>query len=95
MVAVPGMLLIAGKKLKEACSARALPAQFTCHCYLPQSIWLAQRKQLQLLSLFLYYYSLSHFDRPSTGAEIGRFDCFVFLFLAFVCRAFCFSFWGQ
>ena len=26
------------------------------------------------------------------GAELGRFERFVFLFLAFVCKAFCFSF---
>ena len=32
MVAAPGMLLNAGKKLKEeACAARAVPARFTCH----------------------------------------------------------------
>ena len=29
------MLLNAGKKLKEACAARAVPARFTCHCCLP------------------------------------------------------------
>ena len=75
MVAAPGMLLIAGKKLKEAC---AVPARFMCHCYPAQSIWLARRKGLQLLSLFLY----SYLDRSSTGAEVGRFECFVFLFLA-------------
>ena len=60
-----------------------------------QSIWLAQRKGLQLLSSFLYYFSLSYLDRPSTGAEVERFERFVFLFLALVCQAFCFCFWGD
>ena len=50
--------------------------------------------RVQLLSSFLYYYSLSYLDRPSTGAEVGKFERFVFLFLAFVCKAFCFCFWG-
>ena len=86
MVVAPGMFLISGKKLKEACADRAVPARF-----LPaQSVWLARRKQLQLLSSFLYYFSLSYLDRPSTGAEVGRFVRFVFLFLALVCKVFCF-----
>ena len=51
-----------------------------------QSIWLARRKGLQLLSSLLYYFSLLYLDRPSTGAEVGRFEHFVFLFLALVCR---------
>ena len=29
------------------------------------------------------------------GAEVGRFERFVFLFLAFVCKAFCFCFWDS
>ena len=37
MVAAPGMLLNEGKKLEEACAARAVPARFTCHCYPPSS----------------------------------------------------------
>ena len=49
------------------------------------SIWLARRKGLQLLSSFLYYFSLSSLDRPSMGAEVGRFERFVFLFLALFC----------
>ena len=49
------------------------------------SIWLARRKGLQLLSSFLYYFPLSYLDRPNTGAEVGRFVRFVFLFLALVC----------
>ena len=28
------------------------------------------------------------------GAKVGRFERFVSLFLAFVCRAFCFRFFG-
>ena len=35
MVAAPGMLLNAGKKLEGACAARAVPARLTCHCYPP------------------------------------------------------------
>ena len=61
-------------------AARALPARFTCHCYPPKSIWLARRKGLQLLSSFLYYFSLSYLDRLSMGAEVGRFKRFVFFF---------------
>ena len=59
------------------------------------SIWLARRKGLQLLGLFLYYFSLSSLDRPSMGAEVGRFERFVFLFLALFCQAFCLCFLGQ
>ena len=59
------------------------------------SIWLARRKGLQLLSSFLYYFSLLSLDRPSKGAEVGRFERFVFLFLALFCQAFCFCFLGQ
>ena len=29
------------------------------------------------------------------GAEVGRFERFVFLFLALFCQAFCFCFFGQ
>ena len=60
-----------------------------------QSFWLARRKGLQLLSLFLYYFSLSYLDRPSMGAEVGRFERFVLSFLALFCQAFCFCFLGQ
>ena len=31
----------------------------------------------------------------STGAEVGRLEHFVFLFLALVCQIFCFSLWVQ
>ena len=44
------------------------------------SIRLARRKGLQLLSLFLYYFSLSSLDQPSVGAEVGRFERFVLIF---------------
>ena len=80
MVAAPGMLLHAGKKLEGACAARAVPARFTSHCYPPITIWLARRKGLQLLSSFLYYFSLSSLDRPSMGAEVGRFEALFFYF---------------
>ena len=90
------MLLNAGKKLKEAaCAARALPARFTCYCYPPNQSGLARRKGLQLFSSFLYYFSLSYLDRPSMEAEVGRFERFVFLFLALFCQAFCFCFWDS
>ena len=55
----------------------------------------ARRKGLQLLSSLLYYFSLSPLDRPSMGAEVGRYESFVFLFLALFCQAFCFRFLGQ
>ena len=29
------------------------------------------------------------------GAEVGRFERFVFLFLALFCQAFCFCFWDS
>ena len=59
------------------------------------SIWLALRRGLQLLSSFLYYFSSSSLDRPSVGAEVGRFERSIFLFLALFCQAFCFCFFGQ
>ena len=58
------------------------------------SIWLARRKGLQLLSSFLYYFSLSSLGRPRMGAEVGRFERFVFLFLALFCGVL-FPFFGQ
>ena len=94
MVAAPGMLVNAGKKLKEACATRAVPARFTCHSYPPNQSGIARRKRQPRLSLLLYYYSLLCLDRPSTGAVVGRFECFVFLFLAFICKAFCYCFLG-
>ena len=65
-----------------------IAAQFTCHCYPTNQTKLARRKGLQLLSSFLYYSSLLYLDRPSSGAEVGRFKRFLFLFLALVCEAF-------
>ena len=99
MIAAPGMLLNSGKKLEGACAALAVPARFTCHCYPPDSRATvtrpARRKGLQLLSSFLHYFSLSSLDRPSMGAEVGRFERFVFLLLALFCQEFCFCFLGQ
>ena len=78
MVMTPGMLLNVGKKLKEACAARCR----ICAIHVPfQSIWLALRKGLQLLSSLLYYLSLSYLDRPSMGAEVGSFILSDFLFV--------------
>ena len=59
------------------------------------SIWLARRKGLQLRSSFLYYFCLSSLDRPSMGAEVGRFERFVFLFLALFCQRFVSVFWDS
>ena len=64
MVAAPGMLHIAGKTLKEACVAHAIPARHaivTCSCLVHFSttflyyIWtdLALELELQGLSYFL------------------------------------------
>ena len=58
MVAASGMLHIAGKTLKEACFAHAVPARFKFHCHLPNQFNQAHSKGLQLLSSFLYYLSL-------------------------------------
>ena len=96
MVVALGMLLNAGKKLKEACATRAVPAQFMCHCYPPnQSGYIARKKRLQLLSSFLCYFSLSYLNRPSMGAKVGRFERFVFLFLALFFKRFVSVFWGS
>ena len=82
MVAAPGMLLNAGKKLEGACAGRVPPVPPVPYLrdlraiVTRPSIWLARRKGLQLISSFLYYFSL---DRPSMGAEVGRFERFVFL----------------
>ena len=40
----------------------------------------SSKKGLQLLSLFLYYFSLSYLDQPSMEPEVGRFECFVSYF---------------
>ena len=95
MVAVPGMLLSAGKKLEGACAARAVPARFTCHSYPPINLARARRKGLQLLSSFLYYFSLTSLDRPSMGVEVGRFERFVFLIFALFFRRFVSVFWDS
>ena len=92
MVAAPGMLLIAGKKLRR----RVPPEPYLRDsCTIVTCPVNSRTKRLQLLSSFLYYYSLSYLDQPSKGAEVGRFERFVFLFLAFVCKALCFCFLGQ
>ena len=77
MVAAP-VLLNAGKKLEGACAGLVPPVYLrdSRAIVTRPSIWLARRKGLQLISSFLYYFSL---DRPSMGAEVGRFERFVFL----------------
>ena len=55
----------------------------------------SSKKATAAVSSILYYNSLSYLDRPSTGTEVRRFESFVFLFLAFVCKAICFCFLGQ
>ena len=89
------MLLNEGKKLEGECAARAVPARFTCHCYPPINLAIARRKGLQLLSSFLYYFSLSSLDRPSMGVEVGRFERFVFLIFSFSLWRFVSVFFGQ
>ena len=44
-------------------------------------IWLPRRKGLQLLSSFLYYFSLSYLDRPSMKV---RAHCFLIFIRRFV-----------
>ena len=96
MVAAPGMLLNVGKELREVCAARAILARFTCQCYPPnQSGKVEERDFSFLASSFLSYFSISSSDQPCTGAEFGRFECFVFLFLAEFCQAFFCVFFGQ
>ena len=96
MVAAPGMY--APNRGIEVEGGMCRPCR-TCVIHVPllpaQSNRLARRKGLQLLRSFSYYFSLLHLDWPSTGAEVGKFEQFVFLFLALVCRAFCFCLWGQ
>ena len=58
------------------------------------SIRLARRKGLQLLSSFLYYFSLSSLDRPSMGAEVRRFERFFFFFFNFILSGVLFLFFG-
>ena len=77
--------LIAGKTLKEACATHTVPERFTCHHY-PPTIGLA-RKGIQLLSFFLYYFSLLHLDRPTRELKLEGLS-------TLVCRAFCFCLWG-
>ena len=74
------MLLNAGKKLKEACAARAIPARFTCHCYLPNQSGKLEERDCSCLVSFSTTFSLSYLDRPSMGAEVGRFERFVSYF---------------
>ena len=52
MVAAPGMLLSAGKKLEGACAARAVPARFTCHCYPPINLASPKKKDCSCLVRF-------------------------------------------
>ena len=80
------MLIITGNTLQETCAARAVPARFMVNR--PNQSIRPGRKGLQLLSSFLYCFFLLYLDRPSTGAEVGRYERFVFLFLALVCRTF-------
>ena len=92
MVAAPGN---ATKRGKEVGGGVCRPCR-TCAIHAPCTVNRpARRKGLQLLSSFLYYFSLSSLDRPSKGAEVGRFERFVFLFLALFCQAFCSCFLGQ
>ena len=92
MVAAPGMLLITGKTVKER---RVLPVPYLCdlrHATVTRQIKQASSKKGTAAASFLYNFSLSYLDRPSTGAVLEMFEHFVFLYLALVCRAFCFLF---
>ena len=94
MVTAPGMLLSGERSWRGRVPPMPYLRDSRAIVSRP-SIRLALRKGLQLLSSFLYYFSLSSLDRPSVGAEVGRFERFVFLFLALFCQAFCFCFLGQ
>ena len=79
MVAAPGMLLIVGKKLK----GRVPPVPYRRDSVATVTRLINLRRKIQqLLSSFLYYFSLSYMDQPSTGAEVGRFERFVLLFFS-------------
>ena len=55
----------------------------------PINIWLAQRKGLQLLCSFPTTFLCRIWTDLARELKL-EFERFVFLFLAFVCRAFCF-----
>ena len=59
------------------------------------SINLASSKKATCSCLVRNYFPLSYLGQSSTGVEVGRFERFLFLFLALFCQAFCFCFLGQ
>ena len=81
MVAALGMLLIAGKTLKVAVVIRPINQTGS--------------KKGTALVRFSTSFLCRIWTDLSTGAEVGRFEHFVFLFLALVCQAFCFCLWVQ
>ena len=53
MVEAPGMLLIVGKMLKEACVVHAVPVRFMCHyCYPPNQSDLLEERDCSSLVHF-------------------------------------------
>ena len=91
MVAAPGMLLIAGKKLKEACAGPMPYPRDSCAIVTRPINLASSRKRLQLLCPFPILSRIW----TRLAREVGRFERFVFLFLAFVYKAFYFCFfWG-
>ena len=60
MVATPGMLLNDGKEVEGGVCRTCRTSAIHMPLLPAQTIWLARRKGLQLLSSFLYYFSLSY-----------------------------------
>ena len=70
----------------------------TCAIHLPllpaQSIWLALRKGLQLLSSFLYTFLFRIWIDLAWELKLEDLSALFFLFLALFCQEFCFCFLG-
>ena len=59
-----------------------VPYLHDSHVIVTHQINLASSKKgTAAASSFIYYFSLSYLDRPSMGAEVGKFERFVFYFL--------------
>ena len=60
--------------------------------FVPVLYGMAPKKKVQIT---LIVSCEAYLDWPSKGAEVGRFERFVLLFLTFVCKVFCFCFWDS
>ena len=90
MVAALGMLVIAGKMLNVV---RIVPPElYLCdsRAVVTRPINQTGSKKETALVRFSTNFLCRIWIDLSTGAEVGRFERFVFLFFSLVCRAFCF-----